>query len=57
MNIVKRETLEFNEKEANALDLVLNLCFGVEREATDPELKELAKELALKLSVLWGYRE
>ena len=58
MNIVKRETIEFSEKESNALDLVLNMCFGIEREATDPELQELAKELSCKLSMLlWRYRE
>lgn len=57
MNIVKKETIEFSEKESNALDLVLDMCLGIEREATDPELQKLAKELSYKLSILWGYRD
>ena len=56
MNIVKKEILEFSEKESSALDLVLDMCLGIEREATDPELQKLVKELSYKLSILWGYR-
>ena len=57
MQIIKKEILEFSEKEANALQLVMEMCVGIDREATDPNLRELAEELYDKLATLWGWEE
>ena len=57
MNIIKKESLEFSEKETDALQLVTEMCLGIEREANNPELRKLAKEIFNKLSELWGYEE
>ena len=57
MNIIKKEILEFSEKETDAIQLVTEMCLGIEREANDPELRKLAKEIFNKLSELWGYEE
>jgi hypothetical protein len=57
MNIVKKEILEFSEKESDALHLVIEMCSGIKREATNPELLKLADEISYKLCVLWWYKE
>lgn len=57
MNIIKKEILEFSEKETDALQLITAMCLGIEREANNPKLRELAKEIFDKLSELWGYEE
>lgn len=57
MTIVKKENLEFSEKETNALHLVTEMCLGIEREAESPELRRIASEAFEKLSELWGYSE
>lgn len=57
MNIVKKEILEFSEKESDALELTIEMCLGIEREATDPDLVKLAKEISCKVSLLWGFKE
>ena len=57
MQIIKKEILEFNEKESYALQLVTEMCLGIEREADDPDLQILAKRIYNNLSELWGWRE
>lgn len=57
MNIVKKEILEFSEKETAAAELVIDMCYGIKRESTNPELIKLANEISHKLNVLWGYVE
>lgn len=54
MTIIKKEILEFSEKETNAIQLVTQICTGVMREATDPNLKELAEETYNCITTLWG---
>lgn len=57
MQIIKKEILEFSEKETDALQLVTQMCLGIEREANSPELRRIASEAFEKLSELWGYEE
>ena len=57
MNIIKKEILEFSEKESNALELVTQMCLGIAQEAENPELVKLAKTVFEKVSELWGYEE
>ena len=57
MNIVKKEILEFSEKETDALQLVTEMCLDIERESESPVIRQLASEVFEKLSELWGYEE
>lgn len=57
MQIIKKEVLEFSGKEAEALQLVTEMCLGIDREANDPDLQILAKKLYSNLSELWGWGE
>lgn len=57
MDIIKKEILNFSEKESDALHLVIEMCWGINREATNPKLLKLADEISYKLCVLWGYKE
>ena len=57
MNIIKKEILEFSEKETEALRLITEMCLGIAREAEDPELIKLANVAFEKVSELWGYEE
>lgn len=57
MEIIKTEILKFSEKETEAINLVCKICSGLMREATDPELIKLAKEVYNNLSELWGWEE
>ena len=57
MNIVKKEILEFSEKETEAAELVIDMCYGIKREATNPELIKLAEAIICRLNELWGYVE
>ena len=57
MNIIKKEILEFSERETDALELVTQLCLGIADEAENPELCKLAKTVFDKVSELWGYEE
>lgn len=57
MIIIKKEVLEFSEKETDALQLVSQICTGLMREATDPNLKVLAEEIYEKIAELWGWEE
>ena len=57
MKIIKTETLEFSEKETDAIDIVRNMCDGLREEATDPDLIKLAEEILLKVSELCDWEE
>lgn len=57
MKIIKKEILEFSEKEADAIQLVTEICIGLMRETTDPNLKELAEETYNCITTLWGWEE
>ena len=57
MNIIKKEILDFSERENDALELVTQLCLGIIDEAENPELVNLAKTVFEKVSKLWGYKE
>lgn len=57
MQIVKKEILEFSEKETDALMLVVRICEGIMREATNPNLVELAEKTHSQVCELWGLEE
>lgn len=57
MKIIKKEILEFSEKETDAIQLVTEICTGLMREANDPNLKELAEETYNCITTLWGWEE
>lgn len=57
MTIIKKETLEFSEKETDAIQLVIQICAELIREATDPNLKELAEETYNCIAALWEVEE
>lgn len=53
MTIIKKEFLEFSEKEIEAINLVFEICTGLMRESTDPELIKLAKTVYNNLTELF----
>ena len=55
MKIIKKEALEFSEKENEAIDLVCKICSGLMEEATDPDLIKLAEGIHYNLSELWEW--
>ena len=57
MKIIKKEILEFSEKETDAIQLVTEICIELMREADDPDLKELAEETYNYITTLWGLEE
>lgn len=57
MKIIKKEILEFSEKETNAIQLVSEICTGLMREANDPNLQELAEETYNCITTLWEWDE
>lgn len=57
MKIIKKESLEFSEKETEAIQLVTEICTELMREATDSDLKELAEETYNCVTTLWGWEE
>lgn len=57
MKIIKKEILEFSEKEADAIQLITEICIGLMKEATDPNLKELAEETYNCITTLWGWEK
>ena len=57
MKIIKKEILEFSERETDAIQLVTEICTGLIREATAPDLKELAEEIYDRIITLWGWEE
>ena len=57
MQIIKKETVEFSEKETEAIQLVTQICTGLMREASDPNLKKLAEGAYDYITTLWGWAE
>lgn len=57
MTIIKKEFLEFSEKEREAIDLVCKICTGLTKESTDPELIKLAETVYNNLTELWRWEE
>ena len=57
MKIIKKEILEFSERETDAIQLVTEICTGLIREATAPDLKELAEEIYDRITTMWGWEE
>lgn len=55
MTIVKKEHLEFSDKEIEALNLVMDISIGILREAGDPNLKRIAENINTNLVDLWNY--
>lgn len=57
MRIIKKEILEFSEKETEAIQLVTQICTGLMRGASDPNLKKLAEETYDCITTLWGWEK
>ena len=57
MKIIKKEILEFSEREGDALNLVMEICTGLMREANDPSLTKLAESIYNNISELWEWEE
>lgn len=57
MKVIKKEVLEINAKETDAMNLVCEMCEDLRKEATDPDLIKLAEEIMLKVSELWNWEE
>ena len=57
MTIIKKEFLEFSEKEIEAINLVFEICLGLTKESTDPELIKLAETVYNNLTELWRWEE
>ena len=57
MQIIKKEILEFSERETDAIQLVLEICTELIREAEAPDLVDLADAIYDKLTTLWGWEE
>lgn len=55
MKIIKKEIVEFSEKETEAIQLVTQICVGLMREASDPSLKILAEGAYDYITTLWGW--
>lgn len=57
MEIIKKETLKFSQKETDAIDLIMQIASNLEKETENPQLKVLAKEIYNDLAILWGWEE
>lgn len=57
MRIIKKEILDFSEKETDALQLVTEMCLGIDREADDPDLQILVKRIYNYLCELREWEE
>ena len=57
MKIIRKEVLEINERETDAMNLVCEMCEDLIKEVADPNLKKLAEEIVLKVSELWNQEE
>ena len=57
MKIIKKEILEFSDTETEAIQIITEICIRLIREATDPNLKELAEETYKYVTALWGWEE
>lgn len=57
MQIIKKEALEFSEREIDAIQLVMEICTGLMREAESPDLQDLAEAIYDKVATLQGWEE
>lgn len=52
MEIIKKETVRFSDKERQALDMTIILLYGIYENSADPNLSKLAGEVSAKLNEL-----
>ena len=52
MEIIKKETLRFSDKESQALEMTIILMNNIYKVATDPNLVKLGDEVSIKLNDL-----
>jgi hypothetical protein len=57
MEIIKKETIRFSQKESDACDMVQAMLEGIQRECSDPRLAKLANDINCKLYDLYDYLE
>lgn len=55
MEIIKTETLRFNECEQRSLDMAFMLMENISNCATDPELRRHAEHITAHLSDIYNY--
>lgn len=55
MQIIKTERIDFSENELNAMNLVLRMAEGIEREANDIDLRDLAADIIYHLNALYEW--
>lgn len=52
MEIIKKETVRFSDKENQALEMTIILMNNICKVATDPSLEKLAEDVSIKLNDL-----
>ena len=52
MELIKKETVRFSDKERQALDMTIILMNGLYEAAADPSLAKLAGDVSIKLNEL-----
>ena len=52
MEIIKKETVRFSDKESQALEMTIILMNNLYKVATDPSLVKLAEDVSIKLNEL-----
>ena len=52
MELIKKETVRFSDKESQALEMTITLMNNLYETATDPNLIELAGDVSIKLNEL-----
>ena len=58
MQIIKTENLRFSDKEQQALEMVIILMNGIDKECQDPNLVKLADSVSIGLNeILCNYTE
>ena len=59
MKIIKKEIVDFSEKELDAFGLILNACAELTKETDDAVLEKLTEEIYEKINNLldWYYEE
>lgn len=52
MEIIKKETVRFSDKESQALEMTIILMNNLYKVATDPDLVKLVDDVSIKLNEL-----
>lgn len=52
MELIKKETIRFSDKESQALEMTIILMNNLYKAATDPDLTKLAGDVSIKLNEL-----